>query len=149
MTQPNILFIMTDQQRFDTIAALGNGNIHTPNMDRLVRRGVSLYPGLLDLSGLRSGAGDHPYGMRSTHDPHFQQQPFHSRSGTGRNARRPLRGLSRPHPVGTGLPHLRCGEVPLGSVGRGHRLCVPATQRRALQQSGATEGGRLRGMDRP
>lgn len=39
--QPNILFIMTDQQRFDTIAALGNEHIHTPNMDRLVRRGVS------------------------------------------------------------------------------------------------------------
>ncbi len=32
---------MTDQQRFDTIAALGNGQIYTPNMDRLVRRGVS------------------------------------------------------------------------------------------------------------
>ena len=33
---------MTDQQRFDTIAALGNEHIYTPNMDRLVRRGISL-----------------------------------------------------------------------------------------------------------
>src|SRR5437667_12580771 len=41
MTRPDILFIMTDQQRFDTIAALGNSHIHTPNMDRLVRRGIS------------------------------------------------------------------------------------------------------------
>ncbi len=41
MEKPNILFIMTDQQRFDTIAALGNVHIHTPNLDRLVRRGVS------------------------------------------------------------------------------------------------------------
>ena len=32
---------MTDQQRFDTIAALGNQHIYTPNMDRLVRRGLS------------------------------------------------------------------------------------------------------------
>ncbi len=40
-TRPDILFIMTDQQRFDTIAALGNPNIITPNMDRLVRRGVT------------------------------------------------------------------------------------------------------------
>ena len=40
-TRPNILFIMTDQQRFDTIAALGNAHIHTPNLDRLVRRGIS------------------------------------------------------------------------------------------------------------
>lgn len=41
MKKPNILFIMTDQQRFDTIAALGNNHIYTPNLDRLVRRGVS------------------------------------------------------------------------------------------------------------
>ncbi len=40
-TQPNILYIMTDQQRFDTIAALGNQHIHTPNLDRLVHRGIS------------------------------------------------------------------------------------------------------------
>ena len=39
--QPNVLFIMTDQQRFDTIAALGNSDIYTPNLDRLVHRGVT------------------------------------------------------------------------------------------------------------
>ncbi|MCE5198641.1 MAG: sulfatase-like hydrolase/transferase [Armatimonadota bacterium] len=39
--KPNVLLIMTDQQRFDTIAALGNEHIYTPNMDRLVRRGVT------------------------------------------------------------------------------------------------------------
>ena len=32
---------MTDQQRFDTIAALGNEQIYTPNLDRLVRRGLT------------------------------------------------------------------------------------------------------------
>ncbi len=37
---PNILFVMTDQQRADTIAALGNGLIYTPNLDRLVARGA-------------------------------------------------------------------------------------------------------------
>jgi arylsulfatase len=41
MTRPDILFIMTDQQRFDTIAALGNSRIYTPNLDRLVRRGIT------------------------------------------------------------------------------------------------------------
>ena len=41
MDQPNVLFIMTDQQRFDTIAALGNSHIYTPNYDRLVRRGIT------------------------------------------------------------------------------------------------------------
>lgn len=39
--QPNILFLMTDQQRFDTIASLGNTDIYTPNLDRLVQRGLS------------------------------------------------------------------------------------------------------------
>ncbi|MDO8585460.1 MAG: sulfatase-like hydrolase/transferase [Armatimonadota bacterium] len=39
--RPNILFVMTDQQRFDTIAALGNQHIYTPNLDRLVKRGVT------------------------------------------------------------------------------------------------------------
>lgn len=40
-TRPDILFIMTDQQRFDTIAALGNSYIYTPNLDRLVGRGIT------------------------------------------------------------------------------------------------------------
>ncbi len=39
-SRPNILFVVTDQQRHDTIAALGNSRIYTPNLDRLVRRGV-------------------------------------------------------------------------------------------------------------
>ena len=39
--KPNILFIFADDQRADTIAALGNPHIRTPNLDRLVRRGVS------------------------------------------------------------------------------------------------------------
>jgi choline-sulfatase len=43
--RPNVLFIMTDQQRFDTIAALGNAQIYTPHLDRLVRRGVTFREG--------------------------------------------------------------------------------------------------------
>ena len=39
--QPNILFIMTDQQRSDTIRALGNPAIRTPVLDSLVRNGAS------------------------------------------------------------------------------------------------------------
>ena len=39
--RPNIIFIITDQQRFDTIAALGYPHVDTPNLDRLVREGVS------------------------------------------------------------------------------------------------------------
>ena len=37
--KPNILFIFADDQRADTIAALGNPIIKTPNLDRLARGG--------------------------------------------------------------------------------------------------------------
>lgn len=38
---PNVLFLFADDQRADTIAALGNSVIKTPQLDRLVKRGVS------------------------------------------------------------------------------------------------------------
>lgn len=41
MRRPNILFILTDDQRSKTIQALGNADILTPNMDELVRSGTS------------------------------------------------------------------------------------------------------------
>jgi arylsulfatase A-like enzyme len=39
--RPNVLFIFNDDQRADTIAALGNPVIKTPNLDRLCRQGVA------------------------------------------------------------------------------------------------------------
>ena len=39
-TRPNIIFIITDQERYDTIAALGFPQVDTPNLDRLVREGT-------------------------------------------------------------------------------------------------------------
>ncbi|WP_180902722.1 sulfatase family protein [Martelella soudanensis] len=39
--QPNIVFVITDQQRYDTIAALGHSHMVTPNLDRMVSEGVS------------------------------------------------------------------------------------------------------------
>ena len=43
MKQPNVIFLFTDDQRFDTISALGNSEIHTPNIDRLVRMGTDFW----------------------------------------------------------------------------------------------------------
>jgi arylsulfatase A-like enzyme len=37
--RPNILFLITDDQRADAVGALGNPVIQTPNVDRLVRSG--------------------------------------------------------------------------------------------------------------
>jgi arylsulfatase A-like enzyme len=39
--RPNILWYCTDQQRFDTISALGNPHVVTPHIDALVRSGVA------------------------------------------------------------------------------------------------------------
>lgn len=39
--KPNILFLLTDDQRYNTIHALGNQEIITPNMDMLVENGTS------------------------------------------------------------------------------------------------------------
>ena len=39
--RPNILWYCTDQQRFDTIGALGNRHVQTPTLDALVREGTA------------------------------------------------------------------------------------------------------------
>lgn len=38
--RPNILFVLTDDQRFDMMGCAGNRIIRTPNIDRLAREGV-------------------------------------------------------------------------------------------------------------
>ena len=39
--RPNILWYSTDQQRFDTISALGNSHINTPTLDSRVANGTA------------------------------------------------------------------------------------------------------------
>ena len=41
MRRPNILLIVTDQQRWDALGANGNGDILTPNLDRLAAEGIN------------------------------------------------------------------------------------------------------------
>ena len=38
--QPNIIYIMTDQQAFDAMSCAGNPLVHTPALDRLAADGV-------------------------------------------------------------------------------------------------------------
>ncbi|HYH13177.1 MAG TPA: sulfatase-like hydrolase/transferase [Thermomicrobiales bacterium] len=40
VSRPNILFICTDQQRYDSLGCYGNPHIHTPTIDTLARDGV-------------------------------------------------------------------------------------------------------------
>ncbi|OOG19680.1 hypothetical protein BWD42_07160 [Sphingobacterium sp. CZ-UAM] len=39
--RPNILILLTDDQRYNTIRALGNNEVFTPNMDQLVHQGTA------------------------------------------------------------------------------------------------------------
>nr|MBI1231794.1 sulfatase-like hydrolase/transferase [Cytophagales bacterium] len=39
--KPNFLFIFSDDQRYDLIGALGQHEVHTPNLDRLVNEGAT------------------------------------------------------------------------------------------------------------
>ena len=39
--RPNILWYCTDQQRFDTIGALGNAHINTPRLDEFMRQSAT------------------------------------------------------------------------------------------------------------
>ncbi|MEM0970488.1 MAG: sulfatase-like hydrolase/transferase, partial [Verrucomicrobiota bacterium] len=41
MSRPHIILIMTDQQRYETIGALGYPHVDTPHLDRLVQEGVA------------------------------------------------------------------------------------------------------------
>ena len=40
-SKPNLLFIHTDQQHFEALSGLGSKYVHTPNMDRLMKRGTA------------------------------------------------------------------------------------------------------------
>ncbi|MEM6692529.1 MAG: sulfatase-like hydrolase/transferase, partial [Planctomycetota bacterium] len=38
--RPNVIFILTDDQRYDTLGCTGNGFVQTPNIDQLAADGV-------------------------------------------------------------------------------------------------------------
>jgi len=40
VSRPNVLFILTDDQRWDALGAIGNPHIRTPNLDALASRGI-------------------------------------------------------------------------------------------------------------
>jgi arylsulfatase len=45
--RPNVLFITTDQQRYDTLGVTGNPHVRTPNLDALARRGTMFTHGCI------------------------------------------------------------------------------------------------------
>jgi predicted AlkP superfamily pyrophosphatase or phosphodiesterase len=59
---PNLLFIMTDQQRFDALSFAGNTVLKTPNMDRLAKEGVYFKKCLHAVCRLYPFQGSYAYG---------------------------------------------------------------------------------------
>ena len=40
--RPNIIFILTDDQRWDALGVMGNSILKTPNLDKIANQGVLL-----------------------------------------------------------------------------------------------------------
>ena len=79
--KPNIILIMTDQQRFDSIAALGATWMHTPNLDHLVGEGVSFVNCFVNspvcvASRASLFAGKYPYKTGVFHNFHWLFEVF-------------------------------------------------------------------------
>ena len=74
---PNILFLFADDQRFNTINALGNKEIITPNLDQLVNTGTAFANAYI--FGAMNGAVCAPSrGMLMTGRSIFQLNPHHA-----------------------------------------------------------------------
>jgi arylsulfatase len=83
-TRPNILLITTDQQRFDTIHALGNPSIFTPHLNWLAAQGIAYTRAYVDCpvcapsrATLMTGRHAHTNGMRanSSNEACLSQNP--------------------------------------------------------------------------
>ena len=74
LDRPNIIFIITDQQRYDTIRALGFDYMDTPHLDRLVREGVVVHRLPRHRRLLRPGPGQPVHGLLSAHHRHPQER---------------------------------------------------------------------------
>ena len=73
----NILFVFTDDQRMSAIGALGNSEIKTPNMDKLVKKGMAFTN--TNIMGSFSGAVCAPSrAMLMTGRPLFEIDPSRS-----------------------------------------------------------------------
>lgn len=80
--RPNILWICTDQQRYDTIGSLNNPTVQTPNIDRLVAEGVAFTHAycqspICTPSRASFLTGTHPVRTRTTRNGNEAMAPGH------------------------------------------------------------------------
>ncbi len=76
-TPPNIIFILTDDQRWDAIGYAGNDIIHTPEMDRLAREGTYFHKAFVTTPICAASRASILTGLyERTHDYTFRQPPL-------------------------------------------------------------------------
>lgn len=87
-TKPNIIFILTDDQRWDALGYAGNPIIHTPNMDKLAAEGIYFNNAFVTtaicsasrasiLTGLYERTHDHTFGKMPLKDAYlFESYPY-------------------------------------------------------------------------
>src|SRR5687767_4144660 len=82
-TPPNIVFIMTDDQRHDALSAAGNTILRTPNIDRIASEGVRFTEAFVtnalcapSRASILTGLYSHAHGVITNGDgPTFRNQP--------------------------------------------------------------------------
>ena len=70
----NLLFIMTDQQRWDAMSCAGNLVIKTPHLDQLAKAGRTIHQFLLGVPSLHAGAHSNSHGTQHRIQPRFEQR---------------------------------------------------------------------------
>ena len=148
MSQPNVLYLMTDQQRFDTMARWATA--------------TSTRPTSTGWCGAASRSPTPTRPARSACRRATRSAPAASRrprasSPTGARRRRPgrprrWRGAAAPtcraRMQSAGLPHLRHRQVSHPAVGRGPGLRGPPAQRGAVRHARPAPPRRLCRLDR-
>jgi arylsulfatase A-like enzyme len=79
---PNIIFVMTDDQRKDALSIYGNRILKTPNIDRIGNEGIRFDDAFVTNSlcgpsraSYLTGLYSHAHGVVSNASPHFENQP--------------------------------------------------------------------------
>ena len=102
---PNIVFIMTDDQRHDALSSAGNTILRTPNIDRIATEGVRFADAFVtnalcapSRASILTGLYSHAHGVITNGGgPHYYNQPgLPAEQAAG--ARRVTRAADRPAP---------------------------------------------------
>ena len=72
--RPNVIFMMTDDQRADAMSCAGNKILKTPHMDRIAEGGVRFTEGFVTIRSARPAAAQFSRGYTRTRTGHHQRR---------------------------------------------------------------------------